>query len=176
MHIQILKKYHFIDNFDHNKLKNFTRDICLIWRSKHSQCDVKLISKTAQFCKKRRIKFFLSNDFKLAIKLNVDGVYLSAYNKEFRSNCYSLKKKFKIIGSAHDLKEIKTKKNQKVKEIFISPIFKNNKRKALGIYKSNYLLRSFRGKKIALGGINKKNMKLLKLVKFDGFAGIDYFN
>ena len=78
-------------------------------------------------CKKKKLKFYLSNNLKLAIKLKLDGVYISAFNKNFRGNCYLLKKQFNIIGSAHNHLELSIKKKQNVKEIFFSPIFKKNK-------------------------------------------------
>ena len=73
---------------------------------------------------KNNIKFYLANNFKLAIKLDLDGVYISAYNNSLRHNNYLLKSKFKILGSAHNQFEINCKKNQKIEELFISPIFK----------------------------------------------------
>ena len=45
-------------------------------------------------------------------------------------------KKFQIIGSAHNQNEINIKKKQRVKEIFISPIFKYKSKAPLGIHKS----------------------------------------
>ena len=58
----------------------------------------------------------------------------------------------------------------------MSPIFKYKSRSALGLYKTKLIFDLFRGKKIALGGINKNNLKLLYLNKYSGFAGIDYFS
>ena len=80
-----------------------------------------------------------------------------------------------MIGSAHNLKEISLKKIQKVQEIFISPIFKNKGNKALGIHKCKYFYTDSSFKKIALGGVNEKNIKLLKFTTFSGFAGIEMF-
>tara|TARA_Y100001935_G_scaffold248619_1_gene246040 strand:+ start:50 stop:580 length:531 start_codon:yes stop_codon:yes gene_type:complete len=175
MHILNYKKYYFIDKFDYTKLKNLNRDICLIWRSKQNQNNVDLIDKIARFCKQKKIKFFLANNFKLAIRLKLDGVYISAHNKDLRCNCYPTTNKFKILGSAHNIYEIQIKKKQKVDELFFSPIFKDNKRKALGLYRLKNMLGLFDGEKIALGGINHINIKLLNLSKFSGFAGIKYF-
>ncbi len=117
----------------------------------------------------------MANNFKLAIKLKLDGVYISAFNNNFRGNCYLLKKKFEVIGSAHNHLELSIKKKQNVKEIFFSPIFKKKGGRHLSIYSLKNLFNNFRGNKIALGGINKKNIKLLRLFGFDGFAGIKYF-
>ena len=62
----------------------------------------------------------------------------------------------------------------KVKEIFLSSLFKDNGN-FLGLNKfnllSNYSKKSF----IALGGISKKNVKIISLTKSVGFAGISYF-
>ena len=61
--------------------------------------------------------------------------------------------------------------------IFISPLFitKNYKR-CLDIIRFNFLSRLTNKKVIALGGINKKNIKKLKITNAYGFSGITYFN
>ena len=73
-------------------------------------------------CKKQKKKFFISNNVKLAINLNLDGVYLPSFNKKININIMSRRKKFLIIGSAHSIKEIKIKEKQGAKMIFLSPI------------------------------------------------------
>ena len=86
-----------------------------------------------------------------------------------------MKKNFKIIGSGHNLKEINIKKQQNIKEIFISPIFKYKNKNALGIHKSRFFFNDKSYEKIALGGIDDKNLNLLKLTNFSGIAAINYF-
>ena len=73
-------------------------------------------------------------------------------------NCFQYKKKFKLLGSAHNLLEVNIKKLQKVKEIFISPIFKHKKRSPLGVHKCRYFFNDNSYEKIALGGVNFKNI------------------
>ena len=87
---------------------------------------------------------------------------------------YKLKKKFEIIGSAHNLKEIKNKELQKVNKIFLSSLFKKNKN-YLGINKFKLLSNLTKKKVVALGGVSKKNIKLIKLLNSSEFAGISYF-
>ena len=111
----------------------------------------------------------------MSIRLNLDGVYLPSFNKDLKHLCYKLKKKFIIIGSAHNIKEIKNKELQNVNAIFISSIFKKNNN-FLGIYKFRNISKFSKKKIIALGGISKKNLKMLKLTQCNGFAGISYFN
>ena len=110
----------------------------------------------------------------LALKLKLDGGYIPAFNKSMRHLSYSLKKNFVLIGSAHNLQEIRIKEKQKVKKILLSSLFKRNKN-FLCINKFNLLSNLSNQKIVALGGISKKNKKKLHLLKINGFAGISYF-
>ena len=88
-----------------------------------------------------------------------------------------IKNNFLILGSAHNIQEILIKINQKIDIIFVSSLFENTKKKKyLGIVKFNLLQKNFDKKFVALGGINKKNKNMLKLLKIYGFAAITYFN
>ena len=116
----------------------------------------------------------MANNIKLSIKLNLDGAYLPSFNKGFSHLNYLYKKNFFLLGSAHNLKEIRIKEKQNVTEIFLSSVFKTNIN-FLGINKYNLLSRLTNKKIIALGGISKENIKLIKLTKSKGFAGISFF-
>ena len=119
-----LNKYYFINKFDPDHIKKLNKNISIIYRNYSKPTDLSTINKIKKFCKKKRVKFYLSNNIKLAIKLNLNGVYLPSFNKYFRMNCFIFKKNFKIIGSAHNLKQIRTKEMQKVNKLFISSVFK----------------------------------------------------
>ena len=84
------------------------------------------------------------------------------------------KKNFTIIGSAHNLKEIRSKESQNVEKIFVSSLFKKNKN-FLGIYKFKLLRNLTKKNIVALGGISKKNLKKLKILNQFEFAGISFF-
>ena len=116
----------------------------------------------------------MANNIKLSIKLNLDGAYIPSFNKKFSHLNYLYKKNFLLLGSAHNLKEIKIKEKQNVSEIFLSSIFKKNNN-FLGINKYNLLSKLTNKSIIALGGVSKENMKLIKLTKSRGFAGISFF-
>ena len=133
-----------------------------------------LLLKIIKFCKKKKVKFYLSNNVKLALKLNLDGAYIPSFNKNFNHLSYSLKKKFEIIGSAHNINEVRVKELQQVKKIFISSLFKKNKN-YLGINKFKLMCAQTKNQTVALGGITQKNVKKLKLLNFPDFAGISYF-
>ena len=110
----------------------------------------------------------------MAIKLGLDGAYIPSFNRSFDHLNYSIKINFKIIGSAHNIKQIKIKEIQKVQKIFLSSLFKKNKN-YLGINKFKLLSKLTRKKIVALGGISKANLKKLGLLNTSGFAGISYF-
>ncbi len=110
----------------------------------------------------------------MAIKLDLDGVYIPSFNKKIKHLAFSYKKNFLIIGSAHNNKEIKIKELQKVEVLFLSSLFKKNKN-YLGINKFKILSNLTKNKVVALGGITNKNIRKLKLLNCFGFAGISYF-
>jgi len=80
-----------------------------------------------------------------------------------------------IIGSAHNIREINQKKKQGVDYLFISPVFKTTKKNNfLGLIKFSILSRKFNKSVVALGGINKNNLKKINNLKNYGFASISY--
>ena len=120
------------------------------------------------------LNFYLSNDIKLALKLKLDGAYIPSFNRKLNHLSFSYPKKFDIIGSAHNFKEIKIKELQKVDKIFLSSLFKKNKN-YLGTNKFKYFSNLTKKRVVALGGVTGKNIKKLKLLSSFEFAGITYF-
>ena len=170
------RKYYFIDKFETINIDKQDKQTTIIYRNYSlKKPDIKLILKIKNYCKKKGNKFYLSNNIKLAIKLNLDGAYIPSFNKNTDHLSFSLKKNFNIIGSAHNLFEIKIKEKQNVKQIFLSSLFKKNKN-YLGINKFKNINKITKKKIIALGGISIENLKKLKLVKCYGFGGIGYFS
>jgi len=175
MHDYLKTKYYFINKFDTNNISKQDKQTTIIYRNYNTKIiDEDAILKFKNYCKIRGYKFFLSNNLKLALKLNLDGVYLPSFNTKFNHLSYSYKKKFEIIGSAHNLKQIKNKERQNVSKIFLSSLFKKNKN-FLGINKFRLLSNLTKKQIVVLGGVSKKNIRLLKLLKSPEFAGISYF-
>ena len=170
-----LKKYYFINKFDPYHIKKLNKNTSIIYRNYNSIINISLLIKIRNFCRKNRRKFYLSNNVKLALKLDLDGVYLPSFNKSLKHLNYQIKKDFLIIGSAHNLLEIRIKEKQKISHIFISSIFKKEKN-YLGFYKFNNLSKMTKKKVIALGGINNNNVRKISMLNISGFAAIDYFN
>ena len=171
----MINKYYFINKFDTNIIDKQDKQTTIIYRNYNSKIiDQDLILKIKKYCKKSKVKFYLSNHVKLAIKLDLDGAYIPSFNKSTKHLAFSLKKKFNIIGSAHNIKEIKIKETQKVNRIFISSIFKKNKN-YLGINKFKLISKLTQKKVVTLGGISKENLNKLRLLNNSEFAGISYF-
>ena len=169
------KIYHFIDDFKEKDIEYLPKNIALIYRNYEKKPSKSLIVKIRNYCKKRKIKFYLSNNYKMAINLHLDGVYLPSFNKKITFNIFSKKKNFLILGSAHSINEISIKQKQGCKLIFLAPIFKVNKKKRfLGINKFNQLVTNKKILFVALGGINDLNIKKINLLRCYGFAGISW--
>tara|TARA_B100000676_G_C17417518_1_gene502887 strand:- start:23 stop:541 length:519 start_codon:yes stop_codon:yes gene_type:complete len=168
-------KYYFINKLETNNIDKQDKQTAIIYRNYSSKIEnEEIILDIKKYCRKKKIKFYLSNNIKLAIKLNLDGVYIPSFNKNTNHLAYSYKKNFSIIGSAHNLKEIRIKEKQKVDKIFISSLFKKNMN-FLGINKYKLLTNLTKKNVVALGGISKDNIKKLKFLKSSNFAGISYF-
>ena len=174
MHNKLPDKYYFINKFDTNIINNQSKNTGIIYRNYNSNNHLETILKLKNYCKYSGYKFYLSNNIKLAIKLDLDGAYIPSFNQSFKHLSYSLKKKFKIVGSAHNLKQIRIKETQKVKKIFLSSLFKKNKN-YLGINKFKLLSQLTKTKIVALGGMSKNNLKKLRILNLSEFAGISYF-
>ncbi len=171
----MMRKYYFINKFDTNNIDKQDKQTTIIYRNYSSKpIDQTLILRIKRYCKKKSIKFYLSNNIKLAIKLDLDGAYIPAFNKSLKHLAYTYKKNFRIIGSAHNLKEIRIKENQNVKKIFLSSLFKKNKN-FLGINRFKLLSKLTIKDIVVLGGISEKNKKKLSLLNQYDFAGISYF-
>ena len=169
-----MNRYYFIKKFDKSHIDKQDKKTILIYRNYDYQTDEKVIIKIKDYCKKKGNKFLLSNNIKLAIKLNLDGAYIPSFNKDKKHLSYSFKKKFIILGSAHNIYEVNTKELQKVELIFLSSLFKKNQN-FLGLNRFKLLSLLTKKPVIALGGILNNNLKKLSLIDCVGFAGISFF-
>ena len=167
--------YYFIDRFNIKELSNINININLIYRNYKSSNNLDELLKIKKFCKKKNFKFYLANNTKIAKRLALDGVYLPSFNKNLKYSNLNLKNGFKIIGSAHNINEIKIKEKQNCEYIFLSPLFKTNKHKHyLNVIKFNLISSITKKKIICLGGINSSNLKKINLTKSEGIAAISW--
>ena len=177
MHNKILNKYYFIKKFDQSHIDKQDNKTIIIFRNYNQQINEKLVLTIKNYCKKKGNKFLISNNIKLAIKLNLDGAYIPSFNKDKKHLSYSFKKNFILLGSAHNIFEIKIKENQNISKIFLSPLFKTAKKKEnLGIYKFMKLARETKKTVVCLGGVSKRNIKKIQMMGFDNIGSITMLN
>ena len=167
--------YYFIEQFNKKEITKLNNKVNIIYRNYKKKHDFKELLEIKNFCIKNRRKFYISNNIKIALQLGINGVYIPSFNKSLEIK-YINKKKLEVLGSAHNFKELSFKIKQNVDKIFISPIFEISKKNSfLNVIKFNLLSKFTLMDTIALGGINKKNIKKLKMVNCSGFAAIRYF-
>ena len=125
-----------------------------------------------KICKTRNIDFYVSNNLKLTKTLKADGIYISAYNKNLKIT-HLRNLNFRIIGSAHNIKELNIKKLQGCSSIIFSRLFETSykyKKGFLGVVKFNLLKLSRKENLVPLGGIKLSNLNKLSTVKCDSIA------
>ena len=168
--------FYFIDRYNIEELTNLEKNIDIIFRNYSKGLKIDEIKSIQRFCKANKRNFYLSNNIRLALKFGLNGVYVPSFNKSLNfASKYSLPSNFEIIGSAHNINQIRIKVFQKCSKIFVSPIFKSEKNeKFLSTIKFNLMTMYKNIDFIALGGINENNYKKLKLTKVVGFAGISW--
>ena len=173
--LALKKKYYlFVENtreFNLNLIK-IRNKFNIIYRNSTTKERIEDLKVYSRRCKQNGINFFIANDTKLLSKINADGLYISAHNKDLHTNTY-YKKGFKIIGSAHNQKELDLKIKQGCKVVIYSRLFKTNypyKDGYLGIQKFNIISLRTKTEVVPLGGINAYNLSKLKNVLSHSFA------
>ena len=170
-----LKIYYFIDEFNRQEIQKLNRNIALIYRNYKKKYNLKLIKKIKKFCLKQNREFYISGNLKIALNLNLDGVYIPSFMKLCNYKNLTTKKNFKIIGSAHNLIQMKNKEKQGCNQVFIAPIFKTKKSNYfLDIVRFNLISINSKREIVALGGINYSNYKKIKLTKSKACASISW--
>ena len=173
MFINKNKYYLIIENIKDIELKNIKirNKFSIIYRNNKKIDNMNDLALFRKNCKLKAIKFYVANNIKLAIKLKSDGIYLSSFNKELRFLNYK-KPNFKIIGSAHNFKEISLKVKQGCSSILLSKLFLvdyDKKAPFYGVVKFNYFS-NLTEKLIPLGGIKEQNLNQLRNVFGKGIA------
>ena len=119
--------YYYIDKFNRDEIYKLNKSINIIYRNYSNKLNRKELLELVTFCKKQSRKVYLSNNLKIALRFDFNGVYIPSFNKLLKYKNIS-RKNFEIIGSAHNIKEIINKETQGCTKIFLSPIFKTKKK------------------------------------------------
>lgn len=157
------------------------KNISIIYENNEASINNKELIKIIRFCKEKKIKIYSKDDIKKAYKLNFNGVFLSGKNKKISilNSSYNNKINFKIIGGAHNQWEYFLKRKQGCKDVFFSPLFKNQKysqNKILKICKFNLIANEWKCNLFSLGGINSSNLKKVFMTKSKGIGFVSFIN
>ena len=172
----VYKKKYFllIENIRDLDLSNIklSDKFVIIYRNQKKTDDFNKLLRFRQNCKVKKINFFVSNDYQLMKLIKADGLYISAYNQDLSLLKFK-NTKYKLIGSAHNIKEIQQKVLQGCSHILVSRLFKTtykNKKSFLGAIKFNLLKINKNMNLVPLGGIRLSNLNKLNIVKCDSLA------
>ena len=173
------KFYYITSSLDQVKIKNIKkfRDIGVIYKQESDKSvDILYSYNLKNICKKYHIPFFVCDDFKLATKLNANGVFLTSLYKKSVNNSI-LRKNFKILGAAHCQLEYFLRARQQCDTIVFSPLFYNEKyslNKILSVVKFNLITLNWSGKISAMGGIKYENIKKIQITNCDSISFIKF--
>ena len=170
----ILKKKYFfiiesIKDIDLKNIKNFGK-FSIIYRNKIPE-NIKKLRIFRLDCKSKKIPLLIANNIGLMTKIKADGLYISAHNNKL--SLRNFKKRYEIIGGAHNIKEINQKKFQGCSEILLSRLFETSykyKEGFMGVVKFNLFSKLTRTSLTPLGGINFKNLNKLKDINCKNIA------
>jgi thiamine monophosphate synthase len=172
---KFFKHYVFLENIDEiikSNLLKFKNINIIIDIKNINQTNIKKTLSIIKFCKKKRISFFLIDNYQLCTKYHSNGIFLSSRNKQITKPLL-LKKNFKIIGSVHNQFEYLLKAKQGCKLVMLSPLFFNKKyseNKILNVLKFNLISHNWNINLCALGGINELNIRRIKLTIVNSIA------
>jgi thiamine-phosphate pyrophosphorylase len=156
-----------INNFIKDNLVKFSNINIIIDINENNSTNLENQLSIIKFAKKNRIPFLIKNDFQKSTKYKANGVFISSDHKKITKPIL-LKKKFYVIGSAHNQLEYAQKLKQNCHLLMLSPLFFNekySKNKILNILKFNNKTIHWKANLCALGGINSKTLKKVKLTK-----------
>lgn len=161
--------YFFTNSFDNIITENIIKikPLSIIYKPINKNYNLHDIDKLSKFCKKFKILFYLTDNYKLSVRYKADGIFLSSNNKN-KIHLIYYRKRFNIIGLAHNHLEYFNKLKQNCMLIMLSPLFYNKKystNNILGINKFNLIAMNWKRPVCALGGISYNFLKKIKMTK-----------
>ena len=148
----------------------------------------KLAREILLICKQKSHKIIIGKNLDLATEIKADGVHFSdndilsskiflqlRNNKKINSKNGT---KFIFSFACHNFLSVVKCQKMPVDLIFISPIFATKSHEDLptfGLQRLSRVLRFSKKPVFALGGINKKNIHIVKKLGASGFGGIETF-
>ena len=76
MHTNDYRIFYFIDELNKDKISKLTKKTSVIYRNYKKNYNENEIKEIQKLCKSLKLKFYLANNIKLVLKLNLDGAYV----------------------------------------------------------------------------------------------------
>ena len=125
--------------------------------------------KIYNICKKYDASYIINDYSNFSLNKYCDGIQLTSNNlKEIRK--MNLDKRYILIGSCHNIDEIKICNNLEINLILISPVFSTSNKTGIGWKKFKELVNKSKVPVFALGGL--KYPDDIENVKINGGVGI----
>ena len=83
MDMTIFTSHFSRDGFTNVAFDKLDNNTAIIFRNYNKKINLTEILKIKEYCSNKKIKFFLSNNFKIALKLRLNGAYIPSFNKNF---------------------------------------------------------------------------------------------
>ena len=175
--------FFFTNNLKEKNKKDILKfkNVSIVYYNENSSINYQNLIEIKKFCKKHNIKIFISDNFRVAKKYDLNGVVLS--NKNYRVSIFNNnlinKQKLEIVGKVHSQKDYFFKIRQNCTKIILSPIFKTKdykKKNVLGIVKFNLKSLNWKKQLYALGGINLNNLNKIRMTKSRGVGFMTLIN
>jgi len=170
-----LKKYIFIENLNEKIKKNIKKinNAQIIFNNEDfNSISLKQSLELRNFCAKNQIPLYVLNNYKIALKIKATGVFITSKNRRVILAPF-INQKLTIMGSAHNQIDYYFKKIQNCRTITLSPLFHNpkyTKNKILNPLKFSLISKDWKINLCALGGIAKKNLNRVNLLKVSAIA------
>ena len=125
--------------------------------------------KIYNICKKYNASFIINDYSNFNLNKYCDGIQLTSNNLK-NIKTFNLDKTYILIGSCHNISEIKICNDLKINLILISPIFSTSNKEGIGWVKFKELVNESKIPVFALGGL--KYSDDIENVKINGGVGI----
>ena len=73
--------YYYIDNFNKDEIDKLDRFVSIIFRNYSNKINEKEVKDLTNFCRKQRRKVYISNNLRIALKYNFNGIYIPSFNR-----------------------------------------------------------------------------------------------
>jgi thiamine-phosphate pyrophosphorylase len=130
----------------------------------------------AAICRRRGLLFLVGADVGLAVRLGADGVHLPERLASKIGRIRALRRRFRISAATHSLAAARRAAKAGVQAVVVSPVFPSRSPSAgspFGVFALARIVRSAGAPVYALGGVNARTARRLKLTGVAGLAAVE---